>query len=351
MEPVKDFDELQEYMESRGFGNVYFKFDTKTGLRAIIALHNIQLGPAIGGCRFIPYLSVGEAVKDVLRLAEMMTYKASVSGLDHGGGKAVIIKPDNLVDRKLLFESFGRFVEELGGRYITAVDSGTSPSDMDNIAKNTQYVSCTTLNNQKAGDPSPHTALGVRRGIQSSVKQKFGREDLEGIHVAIQGVGHVGYHLAKELHQLGAKLSVGDINPLSVEKCVKEFGAKAVAADEILQTKCDVLAPCALGGIISHESVQQLRTSIIAGAANSQLAHREVGELLHQKNILYAPDFVINAGGLIRVVATFDLENENKYNRMIDEIYNTLEAIYLNSNEQNLSTTKVAFQLARKRLF
>jgi leucine dehydrogenase len=301
------FSELSRHQ----YGRIHFGRDAATGLEAIVAIHDTTLGPALGGCRFLRYEREEEAIIDALRLARGMTYKAAITGLPQGGGKSVILRPRGDFDRAALFTAFGRFVDALGGQYITAEDSGTGVEDMEIVRRQTRHVTGVKPEHDATGrvlrggggDPSPFTALGVRRGIEAAVKQKLGRADLTGIHVAIQGVGHVGYHLAKELHALGAQLTVADVDNARTERCRSEFGAQVASGAEILATPCDVLAPCALGAVLDDVSIAKLRTTIIAGAANNQLAEPRHGDELHRRGIAYAPDYAINAGGLVNVAA------------------------------------------------
>jgi leucine dehydrogenase len=342
-------DRLFRYSEALDFGDVHFKFDKSTGLRAIVAIHNLNRGPAIGGCRCIHYQTTDEALEDALRLAQMMSLKAAISRLNHGGAKSVLIKPKVIKDRKAYFESFGEFIESLGGRYITAMDSGTNEKDMDYIANRTKFVTCTT-GSQNSGDPSPMTALGVRRGIEASVKFKMNRDNIDGIHVAIQGVGHVGYYLAKELHALGARMTICDVNQQNIQRCVDEFGVKVVAPLEIYDVKADVFAPCALGSVLNLETIKRLQVPIVAGSANNQLAHRHHAQLLHERGILYAPDFVINSGGLINVAVIYDHADMEESMEQIRNIYNTLIEIYERAKKENRSTNEVAEQMAKELL-
>lgn len=285
------------------YGRIHFGRDAASGLEAIVAVHDTTLGPSLGGCRFLRYEREEEAVIDALRLARGMTYKAAITGLPQGGGKSVLLRPKGDFDRAALFTAFGRFVESLGGQYITAEDSGTSVEDMEIVRRQTRHVTGVKPEHGGGGDPSPFTALGVRRGIEAAVKHKLGRSGLAGLHVAIQGVGHVGYYLAKELHALGAKLTVADVDAARTERCRSELGAQVVSGAEILATECDVLAPCALGAILDDVSIPKLRTTIVAGASNNQLAEPRHGDELHRRGIAYAPDYAINAGGLVNVAA------------------------------------------------
>lgn len=342
-------DRLFRYAEFLDFGDVHIKFDHATGLRAIVAIHNLNRGPAIGGCRLINYQSTDDAVEDALRLGYMMSYKAAISNLPHGGAKAVIIKPKLIRDRKAYFEAFGDFVNELGGRYITAVDSGTTEKDMDIIATRTNFVTCTTASGT-GGDPSPETALGVRRGIEAAVKVKLGRDSLDGIHVAIQGAGHVGYYLAKELKTRGAMLTMCDLNPANLQRVVDELGVQVCSPDAIYDVECDVFAPCALGAVLNLHTIKRLKTSIVAGSANNQLAHQQHGALLHERGILYAPDFVINAGGLIYVAAIYDKADTANAMKQVGDIYFTLTEIFSRSQKENLATNDIAEMIALERL-
>lgn len=342
-------DRLFRYAEFLNFGEVHIKFDHATGLRAIIAIHNLKRGAAIGGCRFVHYDTSDDAVEDVLRLAKMMSFKSAISDLAHGGAKSVIMLPKVVKNREALFEAFGDFVNTLGGRYITAVDSGTSPIDMDIIARRTRYVTCTSSSGNSA-DPSPQTAFGVKRAIEAAVKFKLHKDSLEGVHVAIQGVGHVGYFLAKELKTLGAKLTVADTNPKALQRCVDEFDATVCAVDAIYDVKADVFAPCALGAILNLETIHRLNVAIVAGSANNQLAHHQHGDALLERGILYAPDFVINAGGLIQVDVIYDGGDQKKAHAKIADIYHTTMNIFERAKKENRSTSDVAETMALEKL-
>ncbi|KTD46095.1 Glu/Leu/Phe/Val dehydrogenase [Legionella quinlivanii] len=340
-------DDFLEYALGHGFGEVHFKVDSATGMKAMVAIHNTKLGPALGGCRFIEYPNTQSAIYDAMRLARGMSYKAASVNLPLGGGKAVIIKPAGNYDREAYLHAFGEFVNDLGGRYITALDSGTELRDMDIIAQHTPYVASLSSHN---GDPSPSTAKGVLRGIQAAVEFKLGKSSLSGLHVAIQGLGHVGFLLARHLHEQGAILSVSDVNPEVVERAVKEFGATAVSTDVIHKLPCDVFAPCALGAIINDMSIGQLQTTIIAGAANNQLAHSYHGQLLHEKGILYAADYVINAGGLIFAASKYLHTPEDLVNQQIDSIRTHLLEIFSRSQRENQPTSVIADTIAQEKL-
>jgi len=342
-------DSLMRYAEFLGYGDIHTKIDEKTGLKAFVAIHNLNRGPAIGGCRMVTYQTIDKAMEDALRLGYMMSYKAAINNLPHGGAKAVLIKPKVIKDREAYFEKFGDFVNELGGRYITAVDSGTSPLEMDIIARRTPFVTCTTKSGADS-DPSPLTALGVRRAIEAAVKFKFGRDSLEGTHIAIQGAGHVGYCLAKEVFALGAEITVSDVNLKAIQRCVDEFGAKVCPPDEIYSIAADVFAPCALGAVLNLNTIKQLKATIVAGSANNQLSHHHYGTLMHERGILYAPDFLINAGGLIHVAVLYDHGDMNKSLEQIRNIYHTAYDIYERSMRENRSTSEIAEKIAKEKL-
>lgn len=345
--PIKAEEDFLDYAMNHGFGDLHFKVDPATGMKAIIAIHSTQLGPALGGCRFIEYPSTSAAIKDAMRLARGMSYKAASVNLPLGGGKSVIIKPKGSFDRNAYMHQFGQFVNELNGRYITALDSGTVLSDMDIINEHTPYVASLSKYN---GDPSPSTSKGILRGIQAAVAFKLGKDSLKGVHVAIQGLGHVGYLLAKQLHELGAVLTVADISPAAVEHAVQEFGAKPVSTEQIHKVPCDVFSPCALGAVINDMTIPQLQTTIIAGAANNQLAHTYHGKVLHEKGILFAADYVINAGGLIFAASKYLHTPENQIEAQIDHIYTHLMEIFKRSAEANLPTNEIADALAQEKL-
>ena len=339
-----------DLMSQHGYGEVHLARDQASGLEAIIAIHDTRLGPALGGCRFIHYASEEEALIDALRLARGMTYKAALAGLDHGGGKSVIIRPNKRFDRTALFRAFGRFIDGMRGHYITAEDSGTSIEDMEVIRGVTKHVTGADPANGGSGDPSPYTALGVRRGIEACVQFAMGRSSLEGIHVAVQGVGHVGYHLCRELHAQGAKLTVADIDPLKAERAQREFGAAIAPLDAIFAVECDVFAPCALGSALNPETVPRLRCRIVAGAANNQLADVTMGAALMQRGILYAPDYAINAGGLVNVaqeVVGYDAERSRL--RTL-KIYDTIFEIAERARKAMTPTDIIANKMVEERL-
>ncbi|MEN8259992.1 MAG: Glu/Leu/Phe/Val dehydrogenase dimerization domain-containing protein [Pseudomonadota bacterium] len=325
--------------EAQGFGELYMKLDTATGLKAIIAIHSTNLGPALGGTRCVPYRSTNIAVHDAMRLARGMSYKSAFFNLPYGGGKGVLIRPAKIQDRQTYFESYGDFIDTLGGRFITAVDSGTTVTDMDVIARRTRYVVSTSRGH---GDPSPYTAKGVCLGIAAGVKALYGKDDLTGVRVAIQGVGNVGYRLARELHQRGARLTVCDINPVAAQRCAQEFGASVVSNDQIYGTDCDVFSPCALGGVINDDTIDMLKARIVCGAANNQLEDYRHGVTLYQKGILYAPDYVANAGGLMHAVPGDQADLEDQ----VTGIHDALVDLFQRSKRSGEPTHVIADRIA-----
>ncbi|MBI4950753.1 MAG: Glu/Leu/Phe/Val dehydrogenase [Myxococcales bacterium] len=338
---------LFDLLESYDYGELHLSREGASDMHAVVAVHDTRLGPAIGGCRFLAYDDEREAIVDALRLARGMTYKAALAGLPHGGAKAVVLRPQKLFDRAALFRAFGRFVDKLGGRYITAEDSGTGLDDMEVIRSVTRHVVGT---GGGSGDPSPFTALGVRRGIEACVKLKLGRESLEGVHVAVQGVGHVGYYLCRELDAEGARLTVADIDPLKAERAMREFGANVVPIDRIFDVACDVLAPCALGSALNDETIPRIRALIVAGAANNQLAQPGHGDDVHARGILYAPDYAINAGGLINVALELTGYEEQAARARTLQVYDTIYEIAERSRRTLTPTYRVADLIVEERL-
>ncbi|MEE1895621.1 Glu/Leu/Phe/Val dehydrogenase dimerization domain-containing protein [Pseudomonas otitidis] len=334
-------------MEGARLEALHLAQDPVTGLRAIIAIHDTRLGPALGGCRYLAYPDDDSALRDAIRLARGMSYKAALAGLPHGGGKAVILRPAHVPDRAALFEAFGRMVETLGGRYITAVDSGTSSFDMDCVALHTRHVTST----QAAGDPSPCTALGVFAGIRASALARLGSDDLEGLRIAVQGLGNVGYALAEQLAAAGADLLVSDLDPGRVQLAVEQLGAHPVASDALLTTPCDILAPCGLGGVLNAQSAPQLRCAVVAGAANNQLASPDIADLLEARGILYAPDYVINSGGLIHVALRHRGDDMPAITAHLARIGQRLTDIYAHAQADKRSPARVADALAERLLY
>jgi leucine dehydrogenase len=334
-------------MEAAQLESLHFTVDPLTGLQAIIAIHNSRLGPALGGCRYLPYVNTQSAIDDALRLAKGMSYKAALAGLRQGGGKSVIIRRAHVDNRGALFEAFGRFIESLNGHYITAIDSGTSSVDMDCIAQHTQHVTSTTAE----GDPSPHTAMGVFAGIRATALARLGSDNLNGIRVAIQGLGNVGYALAERLHAAGAELLVSDLDPGRMLLAVEQLGARPVASDALLATPCDILAPCGLGGVLNAKTVGQLRCSAVAGAANNQLGSADISARLQARGILYAPDYVINAGGLIYVALTHQGESLMAITAHLTQISRRLTEIFGHAQAEKRSPARVADAIAERLLY
>ena len=317
------FEKLSEFR----YEQLVFCHDKATGLRAIIAIHDTTLGPALGGCRMWPYGTEDEAVTDVLRLARGMTYKAAASGLNLGGGKSVIFGDPDRDKTEALFRSFGRYVETLGGRYVAAEDVGTSTEDISHIQVETPHVVGVDVTRGGSGNPSPVTALGVVQGMRACAEEVFGSASLRDRTVAIQGLGHVGYHLCRLLHADGANLVVTDLHPEVVHRATREFGAKPVEPGELLSIPCDVLAPCALGAVVNDEMLPQFRCSIIAGSANNVLAEPRHGEALAERGILYAPEYVINASGLINVADELEGYNSERAHKRVMRIYDSVKRI------------------------
>ena len=321
--------------------------DSATGYRGVIAVHSTVLGPALGGTRFWSYASDEEAIVDALRPARGMTYKNAVAGLNLGGGKSVIIGDNKTADREMLFRAHGRFVESLGGRYITAEDVGTSTADMDYVHMETDYVTGLA---GRSGDPSPVTAHGVFRAIQASARERWGSDDLSTRVIALQGCGHVGYYLAKELHETGAKLVVTDIDPERVKRVVNEFGARGVGSDEIYTVQADIFAPCALGAIINDKTIPALKVEIVAGAANNQLLEERHGDELDRRGIMYTPDYVANAGGVINVYSELAGWTSARSFRKADEIYETVLKVFEIARSEKIPTYLAADRLAEQRI-
>ena len=335
-------------MTSMGHEEVLFCSDNATGLKAIIAIHDTTLGPALGGCRFWDYKSEDEALEDVLRLSRGMTYKAAVSGLNLGGGKAVIIGDPKKLKSESFFRTFGRFVDSLNGRYITAEDVNMSVRDIEWIGAETRYI---TGISSGSGDPSPITALGVFSGIRASVKHKLGKDSLRGIKVAIQGVGSVGSHLCALLNDAGASLYITDIDKERVKDIAEEYRANIANSDEIHALDVDVYSPCALGATLNDQTIPEIKAPIISGGANNQLQDEgRHGGMLKERNILYSPDYVINAGGLINVYHEIKGYDEKAARKQATGIYDTLLDIYREADAENIPTHLASDRIAEKRL-
>jgi leucine dehydrogenase len=341
-----------EMMEDKDHEEVVFFSDKKSGLRAIVAIHNTTLGPALGGCRMYPYQSHEDALKDVLRLSRGMTYKAAVAGLNLGGGKAVIIGDPKKDKNEILFRAFGRFVQGLGGRYITAEDVGTSVTDMEYTRMETKYVTGISRALGGSGDPSPVTALGTYRGMKACVEKVFGTQSLKGLRIAVQGLGHVGYYLVRHLHDEGAKLIVNDVDGERVKKVVNEFGAESVDGDKIYSVDADIFAPCAMGAIVNDDTIPKFKFKIIAGAANNQLMDEaKHGKMLIEKNIVYAPDYVINSGGLINVYNELEGYNQEKALAQAKGIYDIVKSILELAEREQIPTYAASNKIAEDRIY
>ena len=327
---------------------ILFCQDKKTGLKAIIAVHNTVCGPALGGTRMWNYVNDQAALTDVMRLSRGMTYKNSISGLNLGGGKAVIIGDSKTQKSPDLFKKFGEFVDLLAGSYITAEDVGISPQDMLYVYEKTNHV--TGLPGKK-GDPSPITAYGVYMGMKAALKFQTGSDNLKGKKIVVQGIGHVGLYLLDYLHKEGAEITVCDINAESVQKTVAKYGCNYIDPDKVYQVDMDIYSPCALGATINDSTIDQLKCSVIAGAANNQLMDEKIhGEILFKKGIVYAPDYLINAGGLMNVSIEFEGWNDDKSRRMIDKIYNTTLDIFALADEKGIPVNEATDILAERRL-
>jgi leucine dehydrogenase len=331
---------------------IVFCNDPETGLKAIIAIHNTNLGPALGGTRMWMYKTEAEALNDVLRLSRGMTYKAAISGLNLGGGKAVIIGDSKKDKSEALFRRFGRFINNLNGQYITAEDVGTSTKDMEYVAMETKSVTGLPESMGGSGDPSPVTAYGVYMGMKASAKFAWGNDDLSGKKVLVQGIGNVGKNLVSHLTKEGAVVYIADINEEQLNKVAAEYGATIVSNDGLYDLDIDIYAPCALGATLNTENISRLKCSIVAGAANNQLAEETVhGPMLVEKGIVYAPDFLINAGGLINVYSELNGYDRSKALTQTEHIYNATMDILKNAQAQGIHTQLAAMQIAEKRIY
>jgi leucine dehydrogenase len=335
------------HMQTMGHEQVLLSHDPSCGYFGIIAVHDTTLGPALGGTRFWQYASTDEAITDALRLARGMTYKAAVAGINLGGGKSVIIGDNKRPDREALFRAHGRFIETLNGRYITAEDIGTSPADMEYIKLETDHVAGLL---GLSGDPSPVTAYGVYVGMKAAAKVRWGSDGLSGKTVAVQGAGKVAYHLIQHLHAEGAKLIVTDIDTAKVSRVLQEFGARSVPPDAIYDQDADIYAPCALGATINDDTLPLLKVQIIAGGANNQLAEDRHGDELERRGILYAPDYVINGGGVINVYGELHRWPVERAKKKAGEIYETLLRIFEIAKRERIPTYRAADRLAEQRL-
>ena len=340
-----------EQQVEMGHEQVVFCHDRSTGLKAIIAIHDTTLGPALGGTRMWDYAKSEDAIFDVLRLSRGMTYKAAVAGLNLGGGKAVIIGDPKKIKNEALFRAFGRFVNSLGGRYITAEDVNINVSDIEQVSAETNYVTGVVSRPGGSGDPSPVTAWGVYHGIRAAVHHRLGKESIKGLKVAVQGVGAVGKYLCGYLAAEGAQLVISDIDNEKVKALADKHGAKIVDGNAIYSADVDVFAPCALGAIINDETLPMFKCPIIAGGANNQLLEENKhGKILREKKILYAPDYVINAGGLINVYNELRGYNAEVAKNQAAGIYNTLLGVFVEADKQGISTHAASNAIAERRI-
>jgi leucine dehydrogenase len=329
---------------------VVFCHNKDVGLKAIIAVHNTILGPALGGTRMWNYKNEDEALVDVLRLSKGMTYKASAAGLNLGGGKAVIIGDPKTQKTEGLFRAFGRFVNSLNGRYITAEDVGTTVREMEYVFMETPWVTGIPKAFGGSGDPSPYTAHGVLMGIKASVKEKFGADTLKGVRIAVQGLGNVGYHLVEYLAKEQAVLTVTDIDPEKTKRVSAQFGAQAVGPDDILSVDCDVLSPCAMGAIVNDQTITKIKAKVVCGGANNQLAEARHGDMLREMNILYAPDYVTNAGGLMNVFVELEGYSPDRALDKTAQVYDNLMGVFAIAKRDGIGTHTAADRLAEERI-
>ena len=334
----------------RGHEEVVFGSDPESGLQTIIAIHSTALGPALGGTRFYPYGSEDDALEDVLRLSKGMSLKAAAAGLDLGGGKAVIIGDHRKMKSERLWRAYGRVVDSLQGRYITAEDVGTDASDMELIRRETRWVVGVPVEEGGSGDPSPATARGITAAMRATARFLWGDEDLSGRHIAVLGVGKVGTDLVRRLHENGARITVADVYPPSLERVRAEFGVNVVEPDEIYDVDCDIFSPCSLGGALNAETIPRLKTQAVVGCANNQLETDEDGERLAERDILYAPDFVVNAGGLINVNEELGGYTVDKAAAHIDKIYDNTLRVLEASRERGTTPVETAIALAEERI-
>ncbi|MGV8960724.1 MAG: Glu/Leu/Phe/Val dehydrogenase dimerization domain-containing protein [Stenotrophomonas sp.] len=341
---------LFETLETSGHEQVLFCHNRDAGLKAIIAIHNTTLGPALGGVRMRPYASTDDALRDALRLSRTMTYKNALAGLNVGGGKAVIIGDPKTDKTEVLFRAFGRYVDSLGGRYITAEDVGTDVNDMENIYLESEYVTGVHQVHGGSGDPAPFTAYGALQALMASINRKFGHEEVGKVSIAVQGLGHIGMELVKLLRERGAKLYVTDLDPVLVDRAVTEYGAEAVKPDEIYDVSADVLAPCALEGAIEMATLDRLKVKVICGTANNQLASHAVGDELYKRGVLWAPDYAVNAGGVMNVSLEIDGYNRERAMRLIRSIYHNLGRVFDLSEREGISPQRAADRIAETRI-
>ncbi|MDR2871828.1 MAG: leucine dehydrogenase [Xanthomonadaceae bacterium] len=341
---------LFETLAASGHEQVLFCHNADAGLRAIIAIHNTTLGPALGGVRIRPYTTETDAIRDVLRLSRTMTYKNALAGLNIGGGKAVIIADPKTGKSEALLRAFGHYVENLGGRYIAAEDVGSNVNDMEQIYLETSYVTGVHQIHGGSGDPAPFTAYGTLQGLLATISKQFGHEEVDKLSIAVQGLGHIGMEYVKLLKERGAKLFVTDLDPSLIDRAADEFGAEAVAPEEIYDVRADIFAPCAMEGTINLETLPRLQVKAICGSANNQLASHAIGDELHRRGILFAPDYAVNAGGVMNVSLEIDGYNRERAMRLIRTIYHNVSKIFELSEKDNITPQYAADRIAELRL-
>lgn len=344
---LEDFFDIVNQDEN---SEIHMRHDRRTGLKAIIAINSLKKGPTLGGCRCVPYSSTFKAIEDALLLARAMTLKSAIAGVPFGGGKAVLVNNGQITDRKAYFTEYGKFVESLGGKYITAVDSGTDLNDMDTVLAQTKYVSSTS---QMDSSPAPYTSLGVFHGLKAAIKHKLNTESFSGLRIAVQGIGAVGLPLCKLLADDGAKLVIADVNPANIKEAERILGNSlldVVKTDEIFAVDADILSPNALGAVLNDETISQIKAPIIGGAANNQLANEKHGDMLMKKDILFSPDFVINAGGLIYAANKYMGVETTVIEKHIKNIFNTMSTIFNDPSMGELQPQIIAKNIALQKL-
>lgn len=348
---VKAESNVLNLMQEMEHENLLSFYDKETGLKGFIGIHDTTLGPSLGGCRIWNYQNESDALWDVLRLSRGMTFKSAISGIDLGGGKAVIISPNKEQRTEKYWKKFGETVDTLGGKYITAEDVGTSTQEISYIMQRTRHVAGKPLEAGGTGDPSPFTAYGVFLGLQASAKEAFGTDDLSGRKVAVQGIGHVGGYLVEHLTKAGAKVFITDINQENLKRVAAASGATAVGTDEIYDVDVDIYSPCALGATVNTDTIRRLKCAVIAGAANNQLADENVhGHMLLDRGILYAPDFLINAGGVINCYREVKGLTEKETQVYIDAIYDKTLQIFARAKADKVPTQEAAIRIAKDRI-
>ncbi|NBJ70211.1 MULTISPECIES: Glu/Leu/Phe/Val dehydrogenase [Clostridia] len=342
--------ELFRYMEHDDYEQVVFCQDKNSGLKAIIVIHDTTLGPALGGTRMWTYETEEAALEDALRLAKGMTYKNAAAGLNLGGGKTVIIGDPKTDKNPEMFRAFGRYIQGLNGRYITAEDVGTTVHDMDLIHMETDFVTGISPESGSSGNPSPVTGYGVYKGMKAAAKEAFGDDSLTGKTIAVQGVGNVAYALCEHLHKEGARLVVTDINQAAIQRAVDDFAAEAVEPDAIYDVNCDIYAPCALGATINDETIPRMKAKVIAGSANNQLKESRHGDMIHKQGIIYAPDYVINSGGVINVADELQGYNYDRAMKKVETIYDSLQKVFSIAKRDHIPTYLAADRMAEERI-